>query len=133
VRLGRSEDVRFSPSGRRLAFACYERAQIAGADIRIARSATGPDIAVTRLDLLSGKGLREPHGVDFADEDTLVVGNRSGGIGVFRLQDASAEPTLVRLRGGVKSPLLESPGSVAVRPLGGVGARCSPATTGPAR
>ena len=119
ARLGRTEDVRFSPSGRRLAFASYDRAQIAVADVRIARSATGPDIAVTRIDLLSGKGLREPHGVDFADEDTLVVGNRSGGIGVFRLEGASAEPTLVRLPGGGKSPFLESPGSVAVRPLGG--------------
>jgi hypothetical protein len=119
ARLGRTEDLRFSPSGRRLALASYERDQIALADVRIAASPAGLGVAVTRLDLLSAEGLREPHGVDFADEDTLVVGNRGGGIAAFRLQDDGAEQTLVRLPGADPSPLLDSPGSVAVRPLGG--------------
>jgi hypothetical protein len=118
-RLGRTEDLRFSPSGRRLAFACYDRARIAVADVHIELSSSGPEIAVTRLGLLSAKGLSEPHGVDFADEGTLVVGNRRGGIGVFRVQDAGGEQTLVELPGAGPSPLLDSPGSVAVRPLGG--------------
>jgi hypothetical protein len=118
-RLGRTEDLRFSPSGRRLALASYERAQIAVADLRIAASPSGPEIAVTGLELLAAEGLREPHGVDFADEDTLVVGNRGGGISVFRLQDTGGEPTLVRLPGAGASALLDSPGSVAVRPVGG--------------
>jgi hypothetical protein len=118
-RLGRTEDLRFSPGGGRLALVCYARDQIALAEVRIGASSAGLDVAVTRLDLLSAKGLREPHGVDFADEDTLVVGNRGGGIGVFRLQDEGVERTLVRLPGAGPSPLLDSPGSVAVRPLGG--------------
>ena len=112
--LGRTEDLRFSPSGRRLAFACYSRERIAVAELRIERSASEPKIAVTRLDVLSGREVREPHGVDFVDDETLVVGSRGGGIGVFRLPD----------RGGSElTPLgaprlLDSPGSVAVRRLG---------------
>jgi DNA-binding beta-propeller fold protein YncE len=119
TRLGRTEDLRFSPSGRRLALACYERDQIALAEVRIAASPAGLAVAVPRLDMLSAEGLRDPHGVDFADEDTLVVGNRGGGIGVFRLQDEGGKPTFVRLPGTGSSPPLDSPGSVAVRPLGG--------------
>jgi hypothetical protein len=117
-RLGRTEDLRFSPGGRRLALVCYERDQVALAEVRIETSPAGPDVAVTRLDLLSADGLHEPHGVDFADDDTLVVGNRGGGIGVFRVRDEGAERALARLPGAGPSPLLDSPGSVAVRPLG---------------
>jgi hypothetical protein len=117
--LGRTEDVRFSPSGRRLAFACYSTEQVAVAELRIERSVSGPEIGVTRVDVLTSRDLREPHGLDFVDDDTLVVGNRGGGISVLRLPDG-AEGGLTPVGGprGGKSPLLDSPGSVAVRPLG---------------
>jgi Lipoprotein LpqB beta-propeller domain len=117
--LGRTEDIRFSPSGRRLAFACYSTDQVAVAELRIERSASGPEIGVTRVEVLTARDLREPHGVDFVDDDTLVVGNRGGGISVFRRPDgAGDELTPVGGPRGGKGPLLDSPGSVAVRPLG---------------
>jgi hypothetical protein len=113
--LGRTEDLRFSPSGHLLAFACYSQDRVAVAEVRIERSGSEPEIAVTRLDVLSGREVREPHGVDFVDDETLVVGNRTGAISVLGLPD----------RGGSElTPLgaprlLDSPGSVAVRTLGG--------------
>src|SRR5512145_1824787 len=74
--LGRTEDLRFSPSGRRLAIACYTSARIAELDLGDA----GPRVAVTAIELVDSEALREPHGIDFVDEDTLAVANRGTGI-----------------------------------------------------
>lgn len=114
--LGRSEDVRFAPGGRRLAIAGFAANAIAIADVEIARSAEGPEIAVRSIDLLPSAALREPHGLDFLDDDTVVVGNRSGGISVFRVPASvgAGEVTQVEPVGGGEAGLLEAPGSVAV-------------------
>jgi hypothetical protein len=117
--LGRTEDVRFAPGGRRLALACYTGERIALADVEIDMSASGPRVAVTRLEQLESSALREPHGIDFADDDTLVVGKRAGGIAVFRLPPAGSAGRLTPV-GSADSGLhglLDSPGSVAVRSL----------------
>lgn len=118
--LGRTEDVRFAPGGGRLAIACYADERIALADIEIDLSASRPRVAVTRLERLGASGLREPHGIDFADEDTLVVGQRAGGVSVFRLPPAGPPGRLTPI-GSADSRvdgLLDSPGSVGVRTLG---------------
>ena len=115
--MGRTEDVRFAPSGRRLAFACYADERIAVADVEITRSASGPEIAVTSLELLQSPALHEPHGIDFVDDDTLVVGNRAGGIVPLRLPPPGVEGELTPIDGG-QPRLVDAPGSVAVRSLG---------------
>jgi hypothetical protein len=124
VALGRTEDVRFAPGGRRLAIACYARQQIAVAEVEITRADGRPRVVVTALDALSSAALHEPHGLDWADDETLVVGNRGGTIAVFRLADVGGSTRLQPLGGlGEDGPtVLEAPGSVAVRPLGTGGA-----------
>jgi hypothetical protein len=117
--IGRTEDVRFAPGGRRLAIACFVSAQIAVAEVEITVSGSGPEIAVAGLDLFESPELREPHGIDFLDEDTLVVANRGGGIGVFRLPPGGAgELTKTYPVDGEIDGLFEAPGSVATRSLG---------------
>jgi hypothetical protein len=83
-------------------------------------SASRPRIALTRLEQLEATGLGEPHGIDFADDDTLVVGERAGGVSVFRLPPAGQPGRLtpVGSADGSVHELLDSPGSVAVRSLG---------------
>lgn len=114
--MGRTEDLRFSPDGRRLAFACYANDRIAVADVEIDVTATGRTIALTGLVYLASQWLREPHGIDFVDDETIVVGNRGGDVDVFRF---STDPTELELvaRAGDASGLLDSPGSVVVRAL----------------
>ena len=116
--MGRTEDMRLAPSGRRLAFACYGRRELAIADVEIAVSSSGPEIAVTSLAYLDSPGLNKPHGLDFLDDVTVVVGDREAGIVMFRLPAAGAKGGLTRI-GPVDGtpPLLDSPGSVAVRSL----------------
>jgi hypothetical protein len=108
--LGRTEDVRLAPDGRRLAIACYWRDAIAIGDVELARSASGPAAALTRLELLGSPLLHEPHGLDWRDEETLVVANRAGGVALLRLADGELVP--------LGEPVeLDAPGSLAVRPL----------------
>ena len=114
--LGRTEDVRFSPSGRRLAIACYGTDRIAVADVELDNGSEELRVALTGIALHQPVGLREPHGIDFVDEDTLAVANRAGGVVVLRLPgDGSGEITSVGPADG--DGLLDSPGSIAVLPV----------------
>ena len=111
--LGRTEDVRLAPGGRRLAIACYGRGAIAVGDVEVAPSAGAPTVRLTRLEILSSPLLEEPHGLDWQDDDTLVVANRAGHLSVLRI----AEGELVE----VSSTPTDAPGSVALTPVGGGG------------
>ena len=115
ARMGRTEDLRFSPNGERLAFACYSTDRVALADVQIDRSSDGPEIALTRLVYLESERFREPHGIDFVDDETLVVGNRAGQVEVFRLRDSGEIEAAGQA--GDASGLIDSPGSIAVRAL----------------
>jgi hypothetical protein len=114
--LGRTEDVRFAPGGRRLALAAYANERIAVADIEITVSASGPKVAVTRLAQFESTALREPHGLDFLDEETLVVGNRAGGVVVFRLPGGGSTGGTLQLEpvSAVGQEAADGPGSVLV-------------------
>lgn len=114
--MGRTEDVRVSPLGDRLAIACYRRDRIALADVEVARGADGVGIAIARVEELSSASLREPHGLDFLDEETLAVANRAGGVGVFRLPARGSGGELTPLGDGATGPSAsDGPGSVAAR------------------
>ena len=114
--LARTEDVRLSPSGRRLAIAGFANGRIAIAEVEITRTAAGPEVAVTAVEHVESPAFQDPHGVDFVDEDVLVVANRGGGVAVLRLVPGRAD--LLATTGPVRddpASLLDTPGSVAVR------------------
>jgi sugar lactone lactonase YvrE len=110
--LGRTEDVRLSPGGRRLAIACYWNRGISIGDVVLGRTPSGPTASLTRLEQVSSEALREPHGLDWHDDQTLVVANRGGGVAIVRL-DGPEPPDVTLL-----DVSLDAPGSVALRPLG---------------
>ena len=110
--LGRTEDVRFAPSGRRLALAGFRNDRIAVADVEVA----GTTVAITRLRELASSSLHDPHGVDFLDEETLVVGNRRGGVVVLRLPSVASDDGVewVDPLGTAVEAAADGPGSVRV-------------------
>jgi DNA-binding beta-propeller fold protein YncE len=117
--LGRTEDVCFSPNNRRLAVAAFTRNRIAVFDIDIATSAAGPQVALTGSVELSSPALKNPHGLDFVDDETLIVANRAGGVAIFKLptgevRAGSCEVLPIQTWPAGGSSLLKSPGSVAV-------------------
>ncbi len=89
--LGRTEDVRFSPSNRRLAVAAFKRDRIVVFDMDIASS-----LGATQVEM-SSPALRLPHGLDFIDDNTLIVTSR-GSEG--RVDGPAANVALFKLPSG---------------------------------
>jgi hypothetical protein len=118
--MGRTEDVRFSPSNRRLAVAGYRKDSCTLFDIEIDRSAARPRINIHDAITLRSSALSEPHGFDFIDETTLVVANRTGLVVVLPIPGgASAGRTIdvtpiSVIRWASRKQRIHSPGSVCV-------------------
>jgi hypothetical protein len=117
--LGRTEDVRFSPSNRRLAVASFHRDRIAVFDVDITSSLGATRLALTGGVELSSPALQWPHGVDFIDDDTLIVTNRRRDVALFRLpsgeRSVRSHEVLPMARWPAdRTTLLNAPGSVAV-------------------
>lgn len=101
---GRTEDIDFSPSRRRIALAGFYSKRIILLDVShdasqqsIIRAHRAVDIRCDQFAL--------PHGVRFLDEDLLAVANRAGGLIVLDLGSLPAGSSQVKLR-----PLAEVPG-----------------------
>src|SRR5260370_36905969 len=74
--LGRTEDVRFSPSNRRLAVASFYRNRVVVFDVDIASSSGATRVALTGGVELSSSALHWPRVGDFLDYATLHVTTR---------------------------------------------------------
>lgn len=117
--MGRTEDVRFSPNAKRLAVACLNRNRIALFGIDIVATEAGARVELTSCMELSSPALHGPHGVDFIDDETLVVANREGDVTMFRLPSGgsgarSCELLPVQTWPAGRLNLLKTPGSITV-------------------
>jgi DNA-binding beta-propeller fold protein YncE len=117
--LRRTEDVRFSPDNRRLAIADFARNRVVLFDVEVTASASGASVALSHVIEIRSPDLKRPHGLDFVDDETLIVVNRGGDACLFALPKGEASDRVVELSplhvmraGG--SHLLASPGSVCV-------------------
>ena len=121
--LGRTEDVMFSPSGRRLAIAGYRANRIAIFDVAIAVSEQGRKVVVSDVVEIEASTLHQPHGLCFLDDETVAVANRAGGVQVYAVPPSGGEsgPRAVQpkqtITGG-SAASIRTPGSVASFPLG---------------
>jgi sugar lactone lactonase YvrE len=112
--LGRTEDIRFSPDNRRLAIAAFNANRIAVFDVEVGAGA----VALTGALEIASPSLNGPHGLDFLDDDAIVVASRKADVAIFRLppRGSSGRHELLPIEvlraapGGAR----RSPGSVAV-------------------
>jgi hypothetical protein len=119
--IGRTEDVRFAPSGRRLALAGFARNSVLIVDLMLPEGTADPGgadpVRVTGVFELTSPALSRPHGVEFLDDDTVIVANRAGGIQMLRI-DADEEDhrgVMTRARSTASGfDLLGAPGSVRI-------------------
>jgi hypothetical protein len=79
----RTEDVRFSPSGRVLAAAATN-----GVVLLFAVDASTRPIRIGRFTELHSSGFASPHGVDVLGDDLIVVANRAGWLTFHRVPSA---------------------------------------------
>lgn len=112
ARLGRTEDICFSPSNRRLAIAGFGKSTCLLLELEIDRTAASATLRIKDYLQIESAALSEPHGFDFIDEQTLVVANRRGFVSLFRLPErAGAERTVelspfrmtAQIRGGAST------------------------------
>jgi hypothetical protein len=99
-RLGRVEDLAFSPNNGLLALATFERNSIGICNIDITVVGSRPRVEISKVVEYWSSSLNEPHGVDFLDDRTVVVANRGGDVTVLRLptdDDACERAELTRI------------------------------------
>jgi hypothetical protein len=117
--IGRTEDVRFSPDNRRLALAAFNLNHIAVFDVDVTKKSGVTGVSLTRVVEIASADLQHPHGVDFIDDDTIIVANRTGDACVFELPAGDVKRRLherapVHVMRAADYRLLASPGSVRV-------------------
>ena len=117
--IGRTEDIKFSPSNRRLAVACFDQLRILVFDISITPATDGPKISLTNAIEIFAEHLSQPHGIDFVDEETVAVANRPGSVCIIALPAAetgykSHRLTLLTVLHSEDVELVRAPGSVSV-------------------
>ena len=76
--LGRTEDVKLSPSNRQLIIADHFSDQIAAFGVSIDSSRNSKSVTLNSVTKISSKYLQRPHGFDFIDDKRIVVANRDG-------------------------------------------------------
>ncbi|CAH1090699.1 glycosyltransferase [Candidatus Nitrotoga sp. 1052] len=114
--LGRTEDVKFSPDGRRLAIAGFNCNKILILEVDFDFTDIHKNVVISDFVEISSLSLKNPHGLAFLDDKTLIVANRKGGASVLKLPPRGAVNKIVELPelGVIPSNLwLYSPGSVS--------------------
>ncbi|MEL6736115.1 MAG: hypothetical protein AAFO98_09580 [Pseudomonadota bacterium] len=118
--LDRTEDLRLSPSNNWLAIANYLLDCITLFSVRIVPASTEHSSGFELVDYwqIASPSFNEVHGLDFLDDNTLVVGNRLSGIDIFKLpskppmgQTVHVEPSKT-INKAAKDIDLQNPGSV---------------------
>jgi len=113
--LGRTEDIRFSPSNRRLVVLSFSKNKGAVFEVNVSASPEGKIIISDAFEF-SSSHLKRPHGVDFIDEEKIIVANREGDITIFELPSGGGGRSyelmpLEIIRAG---EFLTTPGSVSI-------------------
>jgi hypothetical protein len=112
--LGHTEDVRFSPNNRRVAVAGLLENKIAIFEISITTSGNSKNIALTSAHEISSSYLKLPHGLDFIDDEKILVANRGGQPCVFDLSSDALGSAEMAPLAVIHSDKIATPGSVRV-------------------
>jgi DNA-binding beta-propeller fold protein YncE len=118
--LGRTEDVRFAPGNRLLALAGFGRKRCLILRVNVELTPGGPQVSADDYMELTSDGIGLVHGIDFIDDETLVVANRDGLVSIIQLPPgelAGRHCHVVPIREvrGSFFCRVKTPGSVAIR------------------
>lgn len=112
--LGRTEDIKLSPSNRRLAIADFEESRIFVFEIAINTSGKSKRISVRDVVELTSRGLNYPHGLDFIGDDKLLIANRAGEMCILAIPRNESGRCDVEPLSIFQSDQISTPGSVFV-------------------
>ena len=83
--LGRTEDIKFSPNNRRLAIARFNDDGVCIFEISINPPQHGACVEISDFVEIYSRELKGPHGLEFLDDEHLVVANRYGRTCIFAI------------------------------------------------
>jgi hypothetical protein len=112
--LGRTEDVKLSPSNRQLIVADHFSDRIVVFGVSIDSSRNSKSVILNSVTKISSKYLQRPHGLDFIDDKRIVVANRAGQACIFELPSNATDRCELEPLAIFNFHEISSPGSVAV-------------------
>jgi hypothetical protein len=120
-RIGRTEDVQFSPDGARLAVVGHLSDRLLILDVEI--HPAGLDrIRLTAFSEIESPSFDRPHGIAWIDNETVMIANRDGILSLIALpadgRGTTTECDAVRVFGADGQDLIRTPGSVEVHSIG---------------
>jgi hypothetical protein len=112
--LGRTEDIKFSTSNHRLVIPSFLKNKIAVFEVDI--TAAPGKIMISDAFEISSPYLKRPHGVDFIDDEQIIVANREGDVTIFELPSGGGGRSyeLMPLEVIPADDVLKTPGSVSI-------------------
>ena len=119
-KIGRTEDIRFSPDNKKLAIAGYHENSILILDIDVLDTNEMQEVKIIKCVKIISKQINGPHGVEFKDNDYIIVANRNARLLLFDIRDLPSISTLVELR-----PLKEIKYASPFRRLNSPGSLCT--------
>jgi len=122
-RLGRTEDLLFSPDNSRLAIAGMIENKILMLDIVISSGRRKCAVLITDYLEITSAAFSHPHGLFWIDNQTLIVANRNGEVPILEIPTVKpkskvAEVTPLETIRANSIDMLQSPGSVSVSEIG---------------
>ena len=122
-RLGRTEDVRWSPSGRSVALAYLFSHRVLVLDVDVRLDADQPRVDVSGGLEIGSPAIDHPHGVIWLDERTLAIASRMGEVGIFELPARRPDGGRITLEpvktfGDDWRDYVKHPGSLSAFPVG---------------
>lgn len=122
ARIGRTEDVGFSPSGRRIAIAALLNDLILLVDVGSDPENAEAPIRLTDAVEIGSAALCRPHGLTWLDDAHLIVANREGAVVLFEVPVEGLQPGRLNLDpilaiGYPDEPVI-TPGSLSLFNLG---------------
>ncbi len=114
ARIGRTEDVKWSPDGRRIAIAGFQRNAILLLDVDLSRRGGRTMVHLSGAQELTSPALSRPHGLSFISDQLLLVANREASAPLLHLPpEGGTAPSDVPAQEPIPGKMwLHSPGSV---------------------
>lgn len=84
-KIGRTEDIKFSPDNKQFAIAETSSNKIHLFSIEINKDNASFRIIITKYSSITSQNLKYPHGVSFLGNKNLIVCNRNGGVTIFEI------------------------------------------------
>lgn len=122
AKIGRTEDLQFSPDGRRLAIAGLNEDRVLILEVESMTAEPVWNVHFSKATTLKSPTFNKPHGLAWADNEILLVANRDGQVPMVRApRFANSSELLVHpihVLGVSEADFVSTPGSVSLRSLG---------------